>query len=151
MGQSFTPGFSSIRYVSLYLYDGGSPNNAGGIVLVNLRSNSISGPIIDSTAPLFLPGNFVGITNFLFSTSVGLVAGTKYFLQPIISSGNPGIGSYVTDGSYTGGTGFYLGAPVIGRNLWFQEGVFGTPEPASAALVLLGGGAWLLMRRKRVQ
>jgi hypothetical protein len=148
MGQSFTPSLSSIGFVQLSLYDGDIFNNLGSTVYVNLRSNSITGTILGSSLPVFMPDSFLNITNFIFSTPIAVVPGVIYYLQPTIQSGSQGWGSMVTDSSYTGGIAFIEGSAWPGHNLWFREGVIAVPEPSSALLVLLGSGAWLFIRRK---
>lgn len=139
LGQSFTPSLSSIGFVELNLYDGDTLHTAGATVFVNVRSNSVTGPILGSSAMVFMPDGFFGVTNFIFSTPIGLAPGQTYYLQPLVQSGD-GWGSYVTDGSYAGGTEIYQGVPVPGRNLWFREGVV-VPEPSSVLLLVLGFGA----------
>jgi hypothetical protein len=143
MGQSFTPALSALNFVSLNLYDAGSLEEAGATVIVNIRTNSITGAILGSSVPVFMPNAFFGVTNFMFSIPVVLVPGAVYFLEPVAQPGSDGWGSYVTDASYVGGSLIQSGIPVIGRNLWFQEGVTGTPEPSSLALLVLGC-SWLL-------
>src|SRR6266403_1893617 len=49
-GQSFTPSLNGIGFVRLNLFDENRNNGLGATIYVNLRSNSITGPIIDSTA-----------------------------------------------------------------------------------------------------
>src|SRR6266403_3568645 len=90
MGQSFTPSLNAIGFVRLNLFDQNRNNGTGAIVYVNLRSDSITGPIIDSTAPVALPDNFGpnGFVNFLFGSNVPLQPGTKYYLQPVGPSGD---------------------------------------------------------------
>lgn len=147
MGQSFTPSLSSIRFISLLLYDSDGLHSSGATVFVNLRSNSITGAIMSSTTPIFLPNLFSGVTNFLFTAAVPIVPGITYYFQPVIQSGDT-IGALQSDGSYSGGTFIYQGAPYPGRNLWFQEGVIGVPEPTAIAL-LLAGGAWFCSIRRK--
>lgn len=149
MGQSFTPSFSSIGFVQLYLYDGDVLNNLGSTVYVNLRSNSITGTILGSSLAVFMPDGFLDVTNFIFSTPVAVVPGVTYYLQPTIQSGSQGWGSGVTDASYAGGIAFVEGSAWPNHNLWFREGIVAVPEPTSALLVLLGSGAWLFLRRTR--
>ncbi len=150
VGQSFTPTLASVKFIVLQLFDSDAFNNAGATVYVNLRSNSITGPVLGSTAPVFMPGSFFGITNFLFSTAIAVTPGLTYYFQPIIQSGD-NFSIYVTDASYSGGSAIAGGVPITDRNLWFREGVFSVPEPSSALLALLGSGAWLFVRRQRMK
>ena len=149
VGQSFTPSLSSISFVELRLYDAGSLEILGSTVYVNLRSDSITGPILSSSTPVFLPNAFFDVTNFFFSTSVSLTPGVTYYLQPVIESGDT-VGSYVTDASYPGGSEIYQGVPIADRSLWFREGIV-VPEPSSALLILLGGGVlvWRIREKRR--
>ncbi len=151
MGQSFTPTFSSVSYLVLFLFDGDIFHNAGGTVLVNLRSNSVTGTILGTSAAVFVPDEFFGLTNFVFSTPVAVTPGVTYYFQPVIQSGSLGLGSILTDGSYTGGSRIVNGSPQPNFNLWFQEGIIAVPEPSSALLALLGSGVWLSVRRRRVR
>jgi len=85
-GQSFTPGLSSIGFVMLDLVDGAPLNGVGAVAYVNLRTDSITGPILSSTEPVFLRDGSFGPTNFFFTPQTPLVPGTMYYLQPVIQS-----------------------------------------------------------------
>ncbi|HSY19181.1 MAG TPA: PEP-CTERM sorting domain-containing protein [Candidatus Acidoferrales bacterium] len=149
MGQSFTPNLSMIDFVQLYLYDGDVLSHFGGTVFVNLHSNSISGGVISSTAPVFMADGFLGFTNFYFGSPVSLAPGSTYVLELVAQGGSDNFGSGVTDGSYTGGSIIYQGVAYPGESLWFQEGITAVPEPSSTILALVGGGAWFFARRRR--
>jgi hypothetical protein len=151
MGQSFTPALSSLNFVLLNLYDAGSLEAVGATVVVNIRTSSITGAILGSSMPVFMPNAFFGVTNFMFSIPVTLVSGSVYYLEPVAQAGSDGWGSYVTDGSYSGGSLIQSGIPVIGRNLWFQEGVIGTPEPSSLALLVLGCSFLASFRKRKIR
>ena len=86
-GQSFTPSLTTIGFVRLYLGDDAF-DGLGGTVLVNLRRNSITGPLLASTESVFMPDRFVGPTNFLFQSSVPLTPGDLYVLEIIVQSAN---------------------------------------------------------------
>ena len=146
MGQSFSPSLSSIGFVQLNLFDSDALNHFGARVSLNLRSGSIAGAIIGSSAPLFLPDGFFGTTNFLFSAPIPVTPNVTYYIQPFIQSGDA-VSSYVTDGSYAGGTAIYQGVPVLDRDLWFREGIV-VPEPGTSALLVIGCG--LLAWRRRL-
>src|SRR5690348_17349022 len=55
VGQSFTPALPSVGFIQLEPGDALPVNGIGGTMYLNLRSNSISGAILGSTAPVFLP------------------------------------------------------------------------------------------------
>jgi hypothetical protein len=84
----------------LQLADAVSGNGSGARVYVNLRSDSITGTILATTASVFMPDGFGtganrGYTNFFFSTSVSLTPGTTYYFQPVVQSGD--VWSYPPD------------------------------------------------------
>jgi hypothetical protein len=150
MGQSFTPSLSAVGFVTLNLYDAGS-SPIGATVYVNIRSNSLTGPILGSSVLVSMPDQFFGITNFSFTTPVSVVPGLTYYLEPVAQPGSDGWGSYVTDGSYAGGTIFASGGPVADRDLWFREGIV-VPEPSALWMSLFGAGTlvgWRCSMTKR--
>src|SRR5262245_20091934 len=78
VGQSFIPSLSGIQFVSLQFGDANWGNGVGASVYVNLRSNSISGPILAATDIVLMPdgmgtGTNHGFTNFFFPSFVPLV------------------------------------------------------------------------------
>ena len=148
-GQSFTPSLDSIGFVQMEFISG-LPQLGGATVYVNLRADSINGPILNSTAPVFMPSPFpYGITNFFFPTPVAITPGTTYYLQPVVQSGNNQWGVIGAPYNYQGGTLFVNGAPNSnGDDAWFREGTF-IPEPSSGLLVLLGIAGLCAARRVR--
>ncbi len=87
----------------------------------------------------------VGITNFYFPTSIALVTGQTYYLQPVVLSGDNPWDIIALDSSYLGGGLYFGGARSDNTNLWFREGV--VPEPST--LVLVGLGSLLVFVFKR--
>jgi hypothetical protein len=151
MGQSFTPSLNAIGFVRFNLYDQVRNNGTGAVVYVNLRSDSITGPIIDSTAPVPLPDNLgsglQGFVNFLFSGNVPLQPGVQYYLQPVVQSGD--LWTAITGVfNYPGGDMYVDGASVNSSDLWFREGII-VPEPSTSALLVLAAGLWVQSRRSR--
>ena len=154
MGQSFTPALSSVGFVRLELYDGNPGNSLGGVVYVNLRMNSITGPILATSGTAVLPdglGSPLGgwFTDFFFNSAAPVTPGTMYYIQPVVASGD-GIlaGSFIPTHPYLGGTIIINGAPNSAADLWFREGVT-VPEPSAALLILLGSGAFACTRSMR--
>jgi hypothetical protein len=146
MGQSFTPSLNAIGFVRLNLFDQVRNNGTGAVVYVNLRSDSITGPIIDSTAPVSLPDNWgIGLNGFVdfpFPTNVPLQPGVKYYLQPFVQSGD--LWTAITGVfNYSGGDMYADGAIVTSSDLWFREGIV-VPEPSSVVFILLGGALWAI-------
>ncbi len=148
-GQSFTPALSSVGFVQLELSDFNPGNGVGATVFLNLRAGSLTGTILDSTEPVFMPDGFsYGITNFFFAAPAAVNPGTVYYLEPILQSGDHWdiiIGSY----NYPGGTFFANGLPNPNAfDVWFREGSI-VPEPPSGLLVLLGIAGVCAARRAR--
>jgi len=151
MGQSFTPTLSSVGFIRLYIIGGETGSAESGSIVLNLRTSSITGPILDSTTPVTLPGGFSGTVNFFFSTPVPLTPGNTYYFQPDMS----GYASWEARGftasdanNYPGGTGFLGGTAYPNIDLWFREGIV-VPEPSSALLFLAGGVFLIYVRRAR--
>jgi PEP-CTERM motif len=144
-GQSFTPSLSTVGFVQLDLFSSAS---SPASLYVNLRSDSINGPILGITDTITLAGPFDVQPSFIFSTPVSVTSGTTYYFQPVLISGATGVGGeFVFD--YPGGSEIFQGAPSAGgRDLWFREGIL-VPEPSAWALLLVSGGAIALGWRRR--
>jgi hypothetical protein len=155
IGQSFTPALSSINFVRFQFADPNWGNGLGATVSVNLRSDSITGPILASTDPVFMPdsfgvGNSAGYTNFFISSPAPLSPGSTYYLQPILQSGDQSW--FITDNvfNYPSGTAFFKGIASSTFYLWFREGIYVVPEPSSLSLVI-GSGVLFYVRHKKNQ
>ena len=152
-GQSFTPTLSAVGFIRLWLNDVYPGNGIGATLYVNLLSNSITGAVMGSTAPVSLPDSFGdngsgGYVNFFFPTPVALSSGTPYFFQPVVQVGGDtllaaGSGFYL----YPGGTMYSHGNATL-LDLWFREGIV-VPEPSSITLFLIGSGLVAWHRRKK--
>jgi hypothetical protein len=140
-GQSFIPSLSSVGFIRLWLGDVNQNNGLRATVYVNLRSNSITGPVISSTDPVSMPDTFGrgtnGYINFFFTTPVALTPGTPYYFQPVVQSGDLWTAAVDMQYTYAAGTAFFLGQPAPNFDLWFREGVT-TPEPSSLVFFLCG-------------
>jgi hypothetical protein len=155
LGQSFTPSLSSVGFVQLEFSDESRGNSLGATVYVNLLADSITGPVIDSTAPVTMPdGAFELIETFLFSTAATVTPGTTYYFQPeVVQPGSDDpwdvVGAEIFN--YSGGSFYAQGTADLSSDLWFREGIV-VPEPAPSWLILLGGGilfyARLIFHRK---
>jgi len=147
IGQSFTPGSNSVGYVSLYLADENPGNGLGATLYVDLRSGSITGPILSSSALVSMTDSSGGAANFFFPTAVPVTPGTTYYFDVNVQSGD----HWAIDGAisgYAGGSEFLNGMANPDNSLWFQEGVV-VPEPAVVWLALAGGGVFFCIRRWR--
>jgi len=78
-GQSFTPSFTSLDFIRLNLNDPDPVNGSGAVLYVNVRANSITGPILSSTSPVNLANGFTGVVSFLFGNTVSLTPGEVYY------------------------------------------------------------------------
>jgi len=146
LGQSFTPTLSSVGFIRLNSGDS-TFNSLGATLYVNLRADSITGTILGSTSPVFMPDGFSGYTNFIFSIPVAVTPGTTYYFQPVVQSGDTwGIVGYGY--GYAGGVGFSQGLPLPGSDLWFREGIL-VPEPSTFCLWLVGGAVFVIHRARR--
>jgi len=150
-GQSFTPSLSGIGFVRLNLFDQTRNNGIGAVVYVNLRSDSITGPIVDSTAPVALPDNFglplnTGFVTFFFPAEVPLQLGVKYYLQPVVQSGDLW-GIFGGSFGYTGGE-LYANGTAFTSDYWFREGII-VPEPSTFAFLLVAVGIIAYARGKQ--
>jgi hypothetical protein len=139
-GQSFTPSFDSIGFVRIYIYGGGG----SGTFSVTLRSDSITGTILASTTPVSITVG--GPVDFFFPSPVSITPGKAYYFQPTIQAVSGGFGIFVANYNYSGGTAFINGNPDA-RDLWFREGII-VPEPSSLALLLIGAGGLLWVRKR---
>ena len=145
IGQSFTPSLTAVGFIRLQLYDLNPGNGMGATLYINLRTTSISGPIFDSSALVFLPDAAPGLPSFVdffFTTPVSVTQNTTYYFQPVVQSGDVIlIGRFIQGSDYAGGTDYLKGLPGT-DDLWFREGII-VPEPSSLALLLLGCGLFL--------
>jgi hypothetical protein len=148
MGQSFTPALSAVGFARFYMGDANFGNSLGATVYLNLRANSITGPILGTTDPVSMPDSFSAPVNFFFATPIAVVPGVTYFLQPAVQTGDFWHALIYDTYHYAGGTAFESGVPQLASDLWFREGIV-VPEPSSALLLLLGGGALMLFRRRK--
>jgi hypothetical protein len=145
MGQSFTPTLNSINFIRLFTLDR-NVNGVGAALFINLRSNSITGPILASTDPVAMPDGHGGFDNFFFSSLVPINPGTTLYFQPVVQSGDSWGIFHSYRYEYSGGSVFALGQPAVDYDLWFREGIY-IPEPSSVSLLVIGAGALVCRRR----
>ena len=143
--QSFTPSFTSMDFVRLWIIQGGP----GQSLAVNLRADSPTGTILGTSAATTVTGtsSYTGALTFLFPNQVALVPGNTYYIQPVAVVG---LGFVLNQSAYfySGGSMFSGSVPdPSGRDLWFREGIV-VPEPATASLILFGGSIFLWKRKK---
>lgn len=148
IGQSFTPSLSAVGFVQFELYDGQPGNGQGATLYVNLRSDSMTGAVLATSNPVFMPETPTGggLTNFFFSGPAAVTSGTTYFFEIVVQSGDFWRVDRVGD-FYSGGTMFSRGVDQH-RDLWFREGIV-VPEPSVAALLLTAGSLFLYLFRRK--
>lgn len=149
-GQSFTPSLAGVGFVRFHLFDLNRNNGLGAVVYVNLRSDSITGPIINSTAPVTLPDNLgsvnTGFIDFFFGSTVPVQPGVKYYFQPVVQSGDRW-GMFADSFGYAGGDEYSLGVSST-SDYWFREGII-VPEPSVTILLFVGAGVFAYGKRRR--
>jgi hypothetical protein len=146
IGQSFTPSLAFVGFVRLYLSDNAF-NVVGTSVLVNLRTNSVSGPVLASTSAVAVADHFHGTVDFTFSSAVPVSPGATYYFQPSIQSGES-FSVYQYNFLYPGGTLFLNGTAITPNDMWFREGIF-VPEPSLVSLGLLAATLVPYARKNR--
>lgn len=67
-GQSFTPSLSTVCFIRLYLYNGILGDTSAATLHINLRTGSITGELLASSASVTVPGG-VGLQCRLISSS----------------------------------------------------------------------------------
>jgi len=135
--QSFTPALSSIGFVRFKMADVSWGNDRGATVLVNLRGDAVSGPILSSTDAVTMADGFNGVVHFLFPSQVPLTPGTTYYLEPILGGGSDDWRLEIQEYAYPGGNPFRNGV-AAGGDIWFREGIVAVPEPTSLLLTAAG-------------
>ena len=157
LGQEFTPTLTSLDVVELLIMDSQPFDDLGSSITVNIRADSILGPVLGSST-LVLPdvygGGTFASTHFDFPITVPLVPGNTFVIELI----EAGLGFTVAvnpSNSYSGGRFIVGGRLVEGSDLVFREGPAESatvPEP-SATMLLFGVGAAVtrMARMKRGQ
>ncbi len=147
LAQSFTPSLSAVGFVQFSTFVFDDNNGAGVTFAVNLRQGAYNGPVLSSTTPLLMVNRLITqIGTFYFPEEVPLIAGQRYYLEPVLlSAGSMDIATK-SPSPYLGGDLWSNGLMDPQADLWFREGVV-VPEPGAVCLFLLGGGVLLFYRR----
>ncbi len=147
-GQSFTPSLSGINFVRLMFDDGADGDGHGASVYLNLRSQSLNGPILGATPLVNMPDGFHGAQDFFFPNTIAITPGTTYCFELVV----PSAFNWLTDVgpfNYPGGTAFANGFAWAAADYWFREGSYTIPEPSGFMLALVGLGVVGLRRVRR--
>src|SRR5262245_6376913 len=86
IGQEFRPNLSGLNFVDLFIEDAGSDIGPGANFQVRIRSGSITGPILGTSAVTFVPdgtntGGGSTYTRFNFSSMVPLTPGATHVIE----------------------------------------------------------------------
>ncbi|MBP7945571.1 MAG: PEP-CTERM sorting domain-containing protein [Verrucomicrobia bacterium] len=147
-GQSFTPSLSAVGFIRLKLADGVRGNSTGAIMQIDLRSDSITGPLLGTSLPVEMADGFAGTADFLFAPDISVTPQVMYYFEPRVLFGDTWCVDVMEDVyNYPRGTWIAMGRPDVSVDCWFQEGII-IPEPSEMALLLCGLGAILLGRRR---
>ncbi len=147
-GQSFTPSLSAVGFIRMAFRDGRPGNATGASMMMNLRSDSITGPIVGTSLVVEMPEGFVGTADFLFAPEVSVVPHVMYYFEPRIVSGDTWYFDIREEVyNYPGGTWIAMGRPDVSVDCWFREGIV-IPEPSTGALVLVSLAVITLSRRR---
>ncbi len=152
IGQSFTPSLSTVGFVRLFIYNGLLLDTTPADVVVNLRSTSITGPVLGVSATVTIPGGslFGGPIDFVFAAPVSVTPGVSYYFQPVVlNNSNLGLSRSLLY-NYPNGSAYIGGVTDSTSDLWFREGIV-VPEPSSLILLFVGGSlaAWYHRRKCR--
>ena len=148
LGQSFTPNLTAVNFIRLNLNDNNPNNSLGGIIYLNLRTDTVGGTLLATTTPVTFANGFTGTADFYFASDVPLTPSATYAFELVIQLGSDSWNALAWEYNYPGGVAFGNGVPAPAGDLWFREGTI-VPEPSVGALTLLGAGVLWWNRRKR--
>jgi hypothetical protein len=151
-GQRFTPQLSGIDFVTFALSEE-SGNRAS--IAVNVRAETMEGPILGTTAELVispgLGGGTFALVDFRFPSTVRLTPGEMYILELVDTpTANIFVWGNRTSDETTGGA--MIGGPYSCCDFYFAEGIVQTsavPEPPKGPLFIISLGAVACACRRR--
>ena len=125
IGQEFVPDRSALDAVELMLANTDTSAPYPADVELNIREDSVLGPVIGTSDPLTMLFGTYGATHFEFQSSVPLTPGRTYVIEIVVfpGGGNIGVGGGWSGTTYTQGRFVVQGEPATGNeDLWFREG-----------------------------
>jgi hypothetical protein len=137
-GQSFTPSLSAVGFIQLTIFNGFSGNYSQANIVVNLRSDSVSGQVLGTSQIVSIPGGalFFAPVNFIFDSPISVTPGVAYYFQPEVLNNNNLVLNAAAY-NYSGGMAFVGGLPYPSDDLWFREGII-VPEPTALGFLFIG-------------
>lgn len=95
VGQEFTPTLSGIDALELLVRDFDSYDGLGATLQVNIRGDTITGPVIGVSIPVYVPNSeyfYPEVVRFDFGTTVALAPGKTYVIEIVhLDGGNFGV------------------------------------------------------------
>lgn len=120
IGQEFVPGLSALDVVQLWMM-GGSSYSGPAEFIVNIRTGTIGGPLLGTSAVTELPYRFLGVASFEFER-IALTPGETYVIELVQLSGQNWLVGTTQSDPYVQGRMILQGRPVESMDLWFREG-----------------------------
>ncbi len=161
-GQEFTPAFDALNAVEFLTADAFQPDGGSVRLAVNLRKDTITGPVIARTESSLLPAWFSGTTKFEFPSLVPVVPGEKYVFELELLDPTP-INNWAVairspfpsdidlpSGLILSGkrkdtmTAYFREGIILDRDLWLQETII--PEPSPLEIGVCALAVWFLIR-----
>lgn len=165
VGQEFTPSFDALNAVEFVTGDAAQLDGSSVRLAVNLRKDTITGPVIARTESSLLQAWFSGTTKFEFPSLVPVVPGEKYVFELELLDPNP-INNWAvavrvpfpSDTDLPSGlilsgnrkdttTAYFREGIILDRDLWLQETII--PEPSPLAIGVCALPLLILIRQIR--
>jgi len=131
MGQEFVPEFTAVNRVEFQVFDFGELDGLGATVVVTIRIGSISGEVLGTSLPVYLPDLHEGVVEFDFAEDIPLVPGELYVMEISVLEGTNFMLLYDSSPGgerYPFGRFICWGGPSELADAWFREGItWGTP------------------------
>jgi len=139
IGQEFVSDHPGLDAVELLLANTDMSSPFPADVSINIREESIAGPVLGTSLPVSLSFPTAGVVQFLFQSSVRTLPGRTYVIEIVVAPGGGNVGvSGGWTGSYSRGRLILQGDPMPmsdNSDLWFRVGAMrrdrraGTAEP----------------------
>ena len=126
IGQEFMSDHPGLDAVELLLANTDMSSPLPADVSINIREESIDGPVLGTSLPVSLSFPTSGVVQFLFQSSVRTLPGRTYVIEIVVSPGGGNVGvSGGWTGNYSRGRLILQGDPIPmsdNSDLWFRAG-----------------------------